>query len=540
MDSEKDHTLMPQQQYNVKRAFLIIVDGFGLASEGSGNAIALSGMPYVNSLIAEYPAMSIVASSLVVGLPWGQYGNSEVGHSALGAGRIIVQDLSRINNEINNEKFFKNPTIVKTYEYAEKHDSTLHLIGCLSPGGIHSHESHLFALLELAKKRGLKKVSVHVITDGQDTGPQEGIEALKRLAPHLKKSGARIASISGRTFAMDRVMNWELTEKVWHAIVDGDGIKTSDASQYIEESYAKQIFDRDIVPATIVAKTDGDDQPVSLLSDNDAVFFFNFRNDRMKQLVQPFVLKRFDGFDRERIPKDLFVSAMTRYSDEYNIEVAYEALDIKHTLGEIVSDQGWKQYRIAEKEKEAHVTNFFNGGRIIPFPGEERVIVSSRMLKGKEYIEHPEMSAEKIVKAVRDSLSTHARLFVINFANPDMIGHSGDLKAATKACKVVDDSLKDFVPELIAEPESAIIITADHGNAEEMLDPKTGEEDTQHSTFNVPVVFAGQMFAGQGSGKDLNVLANENPLGTLEDIAPTILRLFDIKKPDEMSGSSLL
>ncbi len=517
------------------KIFLIILDGFGLASEAPDNAITLAKMPYVNSLIAGYPSMPLVASSLVVGLPWGQYGNSEVGHSAIGAGRIIVQDLSRINSDIKSGVFFENKVILQACEHVEKNRSTLHFIGCISPGGIHSHEDHLFALLDLAKRRGLTKVAVHFITDGQDTGPQDAIKILERLTPHLATSGAVIASVSGRTFAMDRVLNWQLTEKVWHAMVNGDGPPIDDVAHYLTSSYERGVFDHDIEPATVVA----DGKPVAPIGAGDAVLFFNFRNDRMVQLVQPFAVKMFDGFIRT-IPNDLFIATMTRYADEFGVPVAYEALDIPHTLGEIVSAQNWQQFRIAEKEKEAHVTNFFNGGRISPFPGEERIIVSSRMLKGKGYLEHPEMSADKVVQAALERLNSPAKFFVINFANPDMIGHAGNLEAAVRACEVVDASLQELIPQLINDPTNVVILTADHGNAEEMMDPKTGGEDTQHSTRPVPAVFIGQAFAGQGTGLDLIALANQQPLGTLVDVAPTVLKLFGLEQPAEMTGSSLL
>ncbi len=520
-----------------KKVFLIILDGFGLAAKEPGNAILQAGMPYVNSLIADYPAMPIAAAGLIVGLPWGQPGNSEVGHSAIGTGRSVVQDLARINNEIRTEDFYKNPAFGKAIEQVKKNDSALHIMGCTSPGGIHSHVDHLVALLELAQRNGLKKVFVHVITDGQDMPPQDAVNVLAMLEPYLQKANARIASVSGRSYAMDRVLNWSLTEKVWHAVVLGDAPAIADPMQYLTDSYAKDLTDYSVSPATV---TEGD-KPIGPINDHDALIFFDFRNDRVRQLATPFIQKEFDGFDRVRVPKDLTVVTMTHYADEFEVPVAYEAPDLPNTLGQMVSAKGWKQWRIAEKEKEAHVTNFFNGGRIEPLEGEKRDIVSSRMMTGKEYIAHPEMSVEKIVESVLAKTNDPAHLFVINIANPDMIAHTGNLKATIQAIDITDTSLKKLVGALMGNPEHAIIITADHGNAEELLDPLTGGEDTQHSTRTIPAIFISSDLKGKGTvGNDLEKLAQGAPVGTLVDIAPTILSLLGIEKPLEMTGSSLI
>lgn len=520
----------------MKKVFLIILDGFGLADPGPGNAILNAGMPYLSSLVAEYPAMSISAAGLVVGLPWGQPGNSEVGHAAIGTGRIIIQDLAHINHQIRTGEFFKNDTLLKAVDHCSKNGSALHLMGCTSPGGIHAHTDHLIALLQLAHSRKLPKVYVHFIADGQDMPPQDAINVLQTLKPHLEKSGAKIASVHGRSFAMDRILNWKLTERVWHATVLGDAPAVTDAGTYIRESYEKGMTDYDIEPGTVVSGGTA----VGPVSDNDAIFFFDYRNDRVRQLVMPFIQQQFDGFERVRVPQNLYVATMTKYDEEFGIPVAFPPYELQQTLGEIVSAQGWKQYRIAEKEKEAHVTNFFNGGRLSPFPNEERVIVSSRMMKGKEYLEHPEMSADKIVEAVRQHRDEDARLFVINFANPDMIGHAGNLEAAVTAMQITDDALKSVIPDIIADPESAVIITADHGNAEELIDPMTGAEDTQHSARNIPVIFVAAGLKGKGTGTTLESLAQQAPAGTLVDIAPSALSLLGLGQPPEMTGSPLL
>lgn len=527
---------MDQIKQPFKKIFLIILDGFGLASADPGNAETLAGMPYLNSLISNYPSMSIVASSLAVGMPWGQYGNSEVGHSAIGTGRIIIQDLALINGEIRSDKFFQNPAFLQALDHCVKNDSNLHLLGCVSPGGIHSHENHLYALLEFARRNNYKKVFVHMITDGQDTGPQDAVQSLARLKPYLEKSGAKIASVQGRTYAMDRVLNWPLTQQVWDAAVRGTAPQITGVKEYLEQSYQKGIFDHDIVPAT-VAK---DGKPVAAIGDNDAVIFFNFRNDRMRQLIMPFVSKDFDGFDRGAKQQNLMVATMTPYADGLPVTVAYEAPIISNTLGDVISKKRLAQYRIAEKEKEAHVTNFFNGGWIRPLPGEERMIASSRQMKGKEYIEHPEMSAKKITDVVLERADDDKTLYVINYANADMIGHSGNIEAAIIALKLLDSLLEKLVEALVADPNKAVIVTADHGNAEEMIDPLTGEEDTQHSTRNVPLIFAAKPFSGKGVGKTLEVLADENPIGSLVDIAPSALYLLGIEQPAEMTGSTLI
>lgn len=524
-----------------RKVFLIILDGFGLAEREPGNAILQAGMPYLESLIARYPSVAISAAGLVVGLPWGQQGNSEVGHSAIGTGRIIIQDLARINGEIRSGEFFKNPAFLKAMWHAQQHDSALHLMGCTSPGGIHAHTDHLIALLEMAGRQKLKKIFLHMITDGQDMPPQDAINVLHALKPFLEKTGARIASIQGRSYAMDRVLNWKLTERVWHSVVLGNARPITDPEAYLKDAYTKGDTDYSIEPATVV---DESGTPIGTVQDGDAFLFFDFRNDRVKQLATPFVFaKSFKEFDPVRRPKNLNVATMTKYAEEFSVPTAYDAPELSHTIGEVVSRAGMKQWRIAEKEKEAHVTNFFNGGRIQSFAGEDRCIASSRMMRGAEYLKHPEMSASKIVSAALERADDNARLYVINFANPDMIGHAGNLKATKEAIRIIDACLKKLIEPLRKRTDAAIIITADHGNAEELIDPMTGGEDTQHSTRNVPAIFVVPSLeekAESGTGKTLESLAQEAPAGTLVDIAPTALHLLGMKKPSEMSGSSLI
>lgn len=520
-----------------KKIFLIILDGFGLADADRGNAILQAGMPYVDSLIAQYPSMSLSAAGLIVGLPWGQQGNSEVGHAAIGTGRIIIQDLAHINHDIRTGDFFKNQVFVEAAAHCKKYDSALHLMGCTSPGGIHAHTDHLIALLEFAHKQKLSKVYVHFIADGRDMPPQDAINVLQTLQKPLKKADAKIASLSGRSFAMDRVLNWKLTEQVWHAVVLGDAPAITDVGAYLRGAYQKGMTDYSIEPATV--KENG--QAVGTVQDNDAFIFFDFRNDRVRQLATPFVqTEGFEGFDRIRMPRNLFVATMTKYAEAFDVPYAYPSVELQKTLGHVISEQAWRQYRISEKEKEAHVTNFFNGGRIPPLEGEERIIVSSRQMRGEEYLEHPEMSAAKIVETVLEKKDEDARLYVINFANPDMISHAGNLEATKKAIKVTDEALEQIIEPIIRDPEYAVIITSDHGNAEELVDPLTGEEDTQHSARNVPAIIIARQLKGEGSNTGLEQLARQAPIGALVDIAPTVLSLLGIAKPNEMTGSSLL
>ncbi len=521
-----------------QKVFLIVLDGFGLAGKEPGNAILQAGMPYLDSLIARHPTVTIAAAGLVVGLPWGQQGSSEVGHSAIGTGRIVIQDLAHINGEIRSGDFYKNPALLEAVEHAKKYDSALHLMGCTSPGGIHSHIDHLIALLELASRKGLKKIFVHFISDGQDAPPKDALHVLATLEPYLLKAGARIASMQGRSYAMDRVLNWALTEKVWHAVVLGDAPAIVDPGEYLKAAYAEGVTDYALKPATVVEGS----SVIGAVQDNDAFIFTDFRNDRVKQMASTLIFAdTFKEFEPVRRPKNVKVVTMTRYAEEFMVPVAYPVLDLPSTLGEVISRAGLHQWRIAEKEKEAHVTNFFNGGRIKPFEGEHRDIVSSRQMKGPEYIQHPEMSAQKIVDSVLEHSTDDARLYVINFANPDMIGHTGNFDSTVKAIRVTDDCLKQIIEPLRSRPDTVVIVTADHGNAEELIDPLTKGEDTQHSTRNVPAIFIAQGLEDkQDSEKSLESLEQEAPIGTLVDIAPTALYLLGIEKPNEMTGSRLI
>jgi len=442
--------------------------------------------------------------------------------------------LARINSEIKKKNFFKNEAFVKILEHAKKNNSKVHLIGCVSPGGIHSHEGHLFGLLNFFALNNFKDVCVHMITDGEDSVLEEGIKSLERIKEALAVSGAKIISIGGRNYAMDRVKNWSLIKKAWDVMVHNKGEKYKSPEDYIKKSYKDGVYDPDIVPAFFV-----DDQDKSIkIEDGDGIIFFNFRNDRMKQIVAPFVFPDFKEFNRGKIFKNLMIATMTNYDDAFKILVAYPPDVLTNTLGEIISKEGLKQLRLAEGEKEAHVTNFFNGGKLDAYEGEDRVIAFSRVLLGKGYLEHPEMSAPQITENILNSIDKPYSLIVVNFANSDMVAHSGNIPAIEKALNIVDKSLEKIIKATDLS-KTMVIITADHGNAEELIDPATNEPDTQHSTSNVPIVFINEQ-SKDISEKNLDNLYQENPVGSLIDVAPTILSILDISQPKEMSGSNIL
>lgn len=519
---------------NIEKVVLIVLDGFGLAPRGPGNPITAVHMPFLDKLVSSYRSYSLVAAGLVVGLEWGVYGNSEVGHGAMGTGRVVVQSLARINSEIRNKKFFKNEAFIKVLEHAKKNNSKVHLVGCVSPGGIHSHEGHLVGLLDFFSLNNFKDVYVHMITDGEDSLPEEGIKSLERIKEPLLRSNAKIISIGGRNFAMDRVKNWALIKRAWDVMIHNKGDTFTSAEDYIKKSYKEKTYDPDIEPASFV-----NEKGESIkIEDNDGIIFFNFRNDRMRQILAPFLFKDFKDFERGKILKNLAITTMTNYDDSFKVSVAYPPEVLKNTLGEIISKEGLKQIRLAEGEKEAHVTNFFNGGKLDPYKGEDRVIAHSRVLIGKGYLEHPEMSAPQITENVLASLDKPYTLTVINFANTDMVAHAGNIPAIEKALGVVDKSLEKIIKASDLE-KTVVIITADHGNAEELIDPATDKPDTQHSTANVPIIFINEQFKEE-SEKNLDNLYQQNPAGSLIDVAPTILEILDIKQPKEMTGSSIL
>lgn len=504
---------------------LMILDGYGINERAEGNAIKIAKTPVMDLLYKKYPHAKGYASGLDVGLPKGQMGNSEVGHLNIGAGRIVYQELTRITKAIEDGDFFKNPDLVAAMDNCIKNNSALHIMGLLSDGGVHSHNSHLYALLKMAKENGIKNVYVHAFLDGRDTPPTSGREYLKELEEEMRNIGAgKTATVSGRYYAMDRDKRWDRIEKAYDAMMEGMGNKASSSVECIENSYAAGVHDEFVVPTVI---TDDDGQPIGKMEENDSIIFFNFRPDRARQITRAIVDKDFDGFERKKILNNVFFVCFTRYDDTLpNVHIAFKPQVLNNTLGEYISSLGLKQLRTAETEKYAHVTFFFNGGVEEPNPGEDRILVPSP--KVATYDLKPEMSAVEVCDVlVENILSDKYDLIIVNFANSDMVGHTGVLEAAVKAVETVDECVGRAVDALI-EVGGQMIICADHGNSDQMIDYETGEPMTAHTTNPVPLILVNYT---DGIGiRD----------GRLCDIAPTLLEMMDLPKPSEMTGESLL
>lgn len=503
---------------------LMILDGWGLAEQSEGNAIAVAQTPNMEKYLSAYPHTTLVSSGEEVGLPGGQMGNSEVGHLNIGAGRVVYQELTRITRAIRTGELFENDVLLSALKNVLRNNSSLHLMGLLSDGGVHSHIQHLFALLEMAGRHKLEKVFIHCFLDGRDVPPSSALEYIEQLEGKIKQLGiGRIASVMGRYYAMDRDRRWERTRQAYRAMVLGEGLKARSAYTAVKESYDREETDEFVLP-TVIEGEDG--KPVAAVQDGDAIIFFNFRPDRARQITRAFVDDQFDGFERPRDRPGVFYVCMTQYDKTIEAPVAFRPQKIANTLGEVLSRAGIKQLRLAETEKYAHVTFFFNGGVEAPNPGEERLLVPSP--KVATYDEKPEMSALEVTDSLLEQLARDKYdVVIMNYANPDMVGHTGDLNAAVKAIEAVDRCLARAVEAVLAR-EGAVIITADHGNAEHMLDHR-GEPHTAHTTDPVPFILVGNDLAGV-----------ELRPGRLEDIAPTMLDLLGIKKPGEMTGQTLI
>jgi len=508
-----------------KPVVLMVLDGYGLNEKTEGNAIAMANTPVMDKLMAEYPFVKGNASGLAVGLPDGQMGNSEVGHMNIGAGRIIYQDLTRITKDIEDGTFFENKVLLQAIENCKKNNSDLHLWGLLSDGGVHSHNSHLYGLLEMAKKNGLENVYVHAFLDGRDTPPASGKDYVQQLEDKMKEIGVgKIASLSGRYYAMDRDNNWDRVKLAYDSLVTGEGVKATDAVKAVEDSYANDKTDEFVLPTVI---TDENGQPLSLVKDGDSVIFFNFRPDRAREITRAFCDDKFTGFERDFLK---FTYVCFKDYDETipNKLVAFEKEEIKNTFGEFLAAHGKKQLRLAETEKYAHVTFFFNGGVEDPNVDEFRLLVNSPK-DVATYDLKPEMSAPEVgmdlVEAIK---SDKYDVIVINFANPDMVGHTGVIPAAVKAVERVDSLVGDAV-QAVKDVDGVLFICADHGNAEKMIDYETGAPHTAHTTNPVPFI-----------------LVNADPSwklregGCLADIAPTLIEVMGMEQPKEMTGKSLI
>ena len=509
-----------------KMTALIIMDGFGERAETYGNAIKLAGTPNLDKLEAEYPHTVIGASGMDVGLPDGQMGNSEVGHLNIGAGRIVYQELTRITKSIQDGDFFKVPEFVDACQKAKKNGGKLHLMGLLSDGGVHSHITHLFALIDLAKQQGLDNVYVHCIMDGRDTPPSSGIEYVQQLQDYMDKVHfGKIATISGRFWAMDRDKRWDRIQKAYEAISCGVGDKADCPICAMKDSYKNEKTDEFVVPCVI--QEDG--KPVATVEAGDSMIFFNFRPDRTREITRAFIDANFSDFERLGGYKPVTFVGMTRYDDTFtNIETAFKPVTLTNTMGEYLAANGKTQLRIAETEKYAHVTFFFNGGVEAPNPGEDRELIPSP--KVTTYDLKPEMSAYEVTdKAVELIGSGKYDVMILNFANCDMVGHTGVLEAAEKAVKTVDACV-DRVVKAVLATGGQVLITADHGNADMMIDPTTGEPFTAHTTNKVPFILV------DPSRKDAKLREG----GRLADLAPTMLELMGLPKPAEMTGESLI
>lgn len=507
-----------------KPTVLMILDGFGLNEKTEGNAVAQADTPVLDKLMKDYPFVKGYASGLAVGLPDGQMGNSEVGHLNMGAGRIVYQELTRISKEIEDGDFFKNEALLAAVDNCKKNNSDLHLFGLVSDGGVHSHNTHIYGLLELAKKEGLENVYVHCFMDGRDTAPSSGKGFIQELVDKMQEIGVgRIATISGRYYAMDRDNRWDRVEKAYLALTKGEGVKASDPVAAMQASYDDGKTDEFVLP-TVIEK---DGKPTAAVKDNDSVIFFNFRPDRAREMTRVFCCDDFNGFDRGP-RKQVKYTCFTEYDVTIpNKEIAFKKVELDNTFGQFLAANGKTQARIAETEKYAHVTFFFNGGVEEPNKGEERILVKSP--KVATYDLQPEMSApavcDKLCEAIR---SQNYDVIIINFANPDMVGHTGVMEAAKKAVEAVDACVGRAV-EALLEVDGQMFLCADHGNAEQLIDYETGVPFTAHTTNPVPFI-----------------LVNYDPAytlkegGRLADIVPTMIEMMGMEKPAEMTGESLL
>ena len=505
-----------------KPVALIIMDGFGESNNTVGNAVKEAKTPNLDRIQATYPNTLIKASGLDVGLPDGQMGNSEVGHTNIGAGRIVYQDLTRITKAIEDGDFFTNEILCKAMDNAKEH--AVHIMGLLSDGGVHSHIDHLKALIKMAKEKGVEKVYVHAFTDGRDTDPQSGLGYAQEIEQYMSEVGVgKFATVNGRYYAMDRDKRWERVEVAYKAMVYGEGETANSASEAIKASYEKGATDEFIVPTVIVENG----EPVGKISDKDSVIFFNFRPDRAREISRSIVDAEFTGFERADI-RTYFV-CLTEYDVTLpNVQIAFGPQSLSNTLGEYLSKLGKTQLRAAETEKYAHVTFFFNGGVEEPNAGEDRELIPSP--KVATYDLKPEMSAPELLEKVLEKINEDKYDFiVVNFANPDMVGHTGVMEAAVKAVETVDSCVGKLVDKIVEIGGSAII-TADHGNAELMVDPETDKVITAHSVNPVPFIVAGKDFVGKELLTD----------GRLSDIAPTLLDMMNLEKPEEMTGHSLI
>jgi len=508
-------------QENRRSVVLIVLDGWGYRAEREGNAIALAQTPTWDAVSARYPRTLLSASGLAVGLPEGQIGNSEVGHLNLGAGRVVMQDLVRIDRAIAEGGFFQNKAFVDACQRAKKTDGTVHLVGLIGKGGVHAMDQHLFALIDLCARQQVPRVAIHAMLDGRDTMPRSGLGYMRELLERAR-GRALVASVGGRYYGMDRDKRWDRIEKWYQVAVLGTGPRNTDPLAVIRDSYERDVTDEFVVPTVIV---DANDKAVAPMRDGDVVICFNYRADRMRQIVRVLTDPSFDGFDVSDRPS-VHVVTMTSYDRTFEVPVAFPPQSMKNIVAEVVSNSGMTMFKTAETEKYAHVTYFFNGGIEAPFAGEDRLLVPSQ--KVATYDLCPEMSAFGITDVLCDSIEKDEPDFTLcNFANGDMVGHTGSIPATIKAVETVDQCLARVITSA-QKTGARLLITADHGNCEMMIDPETGGPHTAHTTNPVPLI----VIDADG----------DRPLrsgGALCDIGPTVLRMLNIEKPSEMTGTDL-
>lgn len=555
--SRKDFdTTHPQQQYNgPKPAVLIILDGWGIGPNNAGNAIARANTPNLDKYWMSFPHTQLAASGEAVGLPHGEDGNTETGHLNIGAGNIVYQDLPRINMAIADGTFATTSAFINAFNHVRQNNSTLHLMGLIGAGGVHSNIEHLYALLNLCKKQGITKVYIHGFTDGRDSPPTSGINYVQQINDLCTKLGVgKIASLMGRFYAMDRDKRWDRIEKSYDALITGSGACTKDAIAAMQAQYDKNITDEFIEPITIC-----DDSGTPLvINDNDGVIFFNYRIDRPRELTRAFVQADFEQgviseafdpyqekyektniqkkekqasatFTRKKILRNLYFVTMTRYENDLPVDIAFPPQFVKNPLGLVFAQHGLRQLRATETEKERFVSYYMNGQKNDLYPGEERVIIPSKGVKS--YDEVPEMSAREIVAEIKKRVEADlCDVVITNICNGDMVGHTGNLEATITACEIVDEVVGDLV-KTVVNKGGVVFITADHGNAEELINNNTGEKDTEHSIYPVPLMIISRQFIGQ------NTML---PTGILADVAPTMLKIMGITKPDTMTGRALL
>lgn len=519
------------ESHGINPVVLIVMDGYGCNSRIEGNAVAAANRPVLSHLWDTCPHTELAASGLAVGLPEGQMGNSEVGHLNLGAGKVVYQIFTRISQAIEDGSFDQNEVLRAAMQHVKDRESSLHIIGLIGVGGVHAHPSHLFATMEVAKREGVRDVFIHAITDGRDTLPTDGIEAVRAIQREAERLGVgQIATVSGRYYAMDRDRRWDRTEKAYAAMVWGQGPAADSAEAAVRNSYQEGVTDEFIVP-TVITRPDGN--PVATVGPHDATVFFNFRTDRPRQLVRAFVMPDFDEFDRGPALDDLYFVTMTEYEKDLLVHVAFRNEDVDMPIGRILAERGLTQLHAAETEKYAHVTFFFNGGREHPFAGEDRILVPSPREVGT-YDKKPEMSAPGITRETLAAIETGKYDFIlINFANADMVGHTGVIPAAVKAVEVVDHSVGQVV-DAVTRRGGVTLVTADHGNAEQMIDYATGGPYTAHTVTNpVPFILV------PGDHPELERVRLRSG-GKLADVAPTVLQLLGVPPPPGMEGKSLI